>query len=438
MKRSTSLKKPTLLEKTCFGIGDFANNGIFTFVSTYLMYYYTDSLGLSLGMVSSVLLIGRAVDAACSPIMGIVVDRTETRFGKCRPFLMIGTLPVCAVMTMIFSIPYSLGETTKVFLCISLYVIFSIFFSFVNVPYSTLINVLTNDNEDRIVFNAFKTIGANLGGVFVTSLTLLMVDYFSKNGKNGFSITAMIFGIIFLLGTILCVINVRERVHVAKGDVIGVKGVVDAILKNKPWMILCGVQFLALTYMMVRNQGTIYYMKYYLNNEGLSSILLVTMPIASVVTSLFLPSLSKKYGMKACVIVGNCLWCIAMAGMWALGKSVVIVVAFQIVASFGWGIATGMVFVMLAQTIDYGKEKTGFELQGILTSLLAFMQKLGVAASGVICAQVLKVGGYVANQNATESSSFAIRTLFCGLPLLLSLMAILLISRYRLNENGNL
>jgi len=428
------MREPTLLEKISFGLGDFSSNGIFTFVSTYLMYYYTDSAGLSLGAICTILLIGRVVDAFSSPLMGIAVDRTNTRWGKCRPFLAIGILPVVIIMVMLFSLPENLSDTGKVILAIALYIVFSILFAFMNVPYSTMLTVLTDKNEQRISFNLFKNLGANPGGLFVTASAFSVIALFSAEEQNGFIIAAILFGIIFLIGTLMCVINVRERVRVSGNQTAGVKQSLTAVFHNKPWIILCGVQFLSLTYMMIRNQGTIYYAKYYLHTQMISSLLLAMMPVASVLTAFILPAIVKKRRMKFCVLLGNLLWSAAMIGTWLVGTRIWAVIVFHAIASIGWGLATGMIFVMLSQTIDYGRWKTGLQPQGMFTSLIAFVQKLGVACAGVVCSQVLNMGRYIANQEAGESSLLAIRLLFCGLPLVLSVFVMILISAYRLDE----
>ena len=165
-------KEVGLVEKISFGLGDFAINGMFTFVSTYLMFYYTDVASLDLSAISLIILIGRVVDAACSPIMGAIVDKTNAKYGKCRPFVAAGILPACILMVLLFSLPEGMSSTGKVAMSIGVYVLFSITYPIMNVPYSTMLNVLSADNDQRISFNLFKNVGANMGATFVTAVTL--------------------------------------------------------------------------------------------------------------------------------------------------------------------------------------------------------------------------------------------------------------------------
>ena len=427
-------KKPGLLEKISFGMGDFSNNGIFTFVSTYLMFYYTDIAELNLPAISMILLIGRVVDALCSPVMGVIVDKTNTKYGKCRPFQALGMLPVCILMVILFSIPKNMGQTQKIAMALACYTLFSVIYAFINVPYSTMLNVLTDDNEQRISFNLFKNAGANLGAIFVTAATLKFVTLLSGDGKNGFAKTAIVFGVIFLAGAAACVINTRERVSAKEAKAESLKDSLKVVFSNKPWMLLCVVQFLTLTSYITRNQGTIYFAKYYLEKESISSVMLTLTSVVAVAFSLILPSIVKRTGTRFCVVAGDLLWCVSIGATWLVGKNALWIVVLHIIGSIGWSMATGMIFVMLTQTIDYAQWKTGKRPQGLFTSLLAFVQKMGVACAGVLCSQVLNWGNYVANQTPSPSAVWAIRLLFGGIPVVLSACCMILMGFYKIDK----
>lgn len=427
-------KEAGLFEKICFGLGDFSLNGIFTFVSTYLMFYYTDVACLSLPAISLIILIGRVVDAVGSPIMGAILDKTNTKYGKCRPFLAVAVLPACILMILLFSIPVGMSETGKVLMSIGVYVLFSIAYPIMNVPYSAMLNVLSADNKQRISFNLFKNVGANIGATFVTAVTLKLVALFSVGSKNGFTGAAFILGILFVTAMYTCTCNVRERAFVQQEDKMILKDSLKVAAKNRPWQILCMVQFLSLFAYIVRNQGTIYYAKYYLGNESVSSLMLSITSVIAFCFSFVLPTIVQKYGLRFCVIRGNICWAVAMAGSWMAGKNATMIVGLHVLASIGWSMATGMIFVMLTQTIDYGQWKTGKRPQGLFTSLLNFVQKVGAALAGVLCSVILTAGHYVANQAAVPSAILAIRILFCGIPLITAVICIILMNFYHLDE----
>lgn len=424
---------PGLWEKISYGMGDFAQNGLYTLISTYLMFYYTDTVGLSLEMIGIILLIGRVVDAVCSPIMGVIVDKTSTKYGKCRPYIALGIIPVCILLMIMFSTPQGMSERGKVALAIGTYALYSVMFAMINVPYATLINVVTDEHQHRVDFNMFKNIGSNLGAIMVTSVTLTFVAALSGNG-NGFSKTAMIFGVLFLITNMMCAVFTKERLQGQKGKAVKLGESLKVLGQNHPWMLLCGVQFLTLMMLTSRNQGIIYYAKYCLGNETISSWMMTITSVIAVLMSVLLPILIRRHGMKFCVVAGNVLWCIAMCGSWFAGKNVIWILVFHILASIGWGIATGGIFVQLTQTIDYAQWKTGKRPQGLFTSLLSAVQKLGGAVAGMLCSQILNLGGYVANAVATEQVMLSIRVLFCGLPCALGLGVIGIMCFYRLDK----
>jgi sugar (glycoside-pentoside-hexuronide) transporter len=338
------------------------------------------------------------------------------------------------MMILLFSLPQGLSDGKKAAISIGIYALYSILYALMNVPYSTMLSVLSSDYNQRISFNLFKNVGANLGAVFVTATTLTFVSFFSKAGGNGFSKTAILFAVVFLIEILMCVVNTKERVT-TQNDSFSWKESVSAALKNRPWLILCGVQFLTLTSYVTRNQSTLYYAKYYLENETASSLMLTLNSVTAVGMSVILPSIVKKTGMKRCVITGNLIWSLAMLATWMVGKNMVPVIILHTIAAIGFSMATGMVFVMLSQTIDYAQQTTGIRPQGMFTSVLAFVQKMGVACAGLICSQVLAMGNYVANQESNSSAILAIRILFCGLPMILCICTMFLMSMYHLKED---
>ncbi|WP_373213205.1 MFS transporter [Ruminococcus sp. 5_1_39BFAA] len=423
----------TRKEKISFGLGDFSNNGIFTFVSTYLMYYYTDVACLDLASISLILMLGRTIDAIFSPVMGLIVDKTNTKYGKCRPYLALGILPSCILMIGLFALPDGMTPGAKTILAIANYAAFSVLYAFMNVPYSTMINVLTASNTQRISLNLYKTLGANLGAVFVTAVSLKAVEYFSKGNKNGFSRAAVLFALLFFIGVLLCVVNTKERVTAKSSAAVPVRESLKVLRINTPWKIFCGVQFLTLLMYIIRSQGTIYYAKYYLGNENISSFMLTILSVIALAFSFLLPGMVKRWGLRSCVIGGNLIWCLSMLATWFSGKNTVLVLLFHITGSMGWSTATGIVFVILSQTIDYGQWKTGKRPQGLFTSLVSFVQKMGIACAGVVCSQVLQAGGYVANQEAGKNALLSIKFLFCGLPMVLGICIILLMMCYHLD-----
>lgn len=423
----------SFVEKLSFGLGDFAVNGTFTFVSSYLLYFYTDSAKLSLEMAGMILLIGRAVDAGSCIVAGNIVDKTNTRFGKCRPYIAVCALPMILLMCFLFFMPDISGTGKLIYGCVS-YVMFSVFYALVNVPYSTLISVVTVKNAERISFNIFKNIGANTGAVFVTLFALVLVEQFGGMHEDGYFKTAVLYAIIFLMGVILCVGNTKERVQLVYESVNGMKQSAQAALKNRNWIIFIVIQFTGMLYMIIHNQGTFYYTKYYLEAEGLNMPLLSLTPLMGVLCAFVMPAVAKRINLKNILTCGHALVGISLLGTLMAGKNIVWVVICATFTSLGWSIATGMIFVMHSQLIEWSERQSGVRPQGFMTSWMTFFMKMGVAVAGYVGPWILECGGYAAGDIADRQAIQAIKANFIYIPAVLAFGIVILCMAYQLPE----
>ena len=313
-------------EKVCYGFGDVANNGMFTFVSAYMMYYCTDVAGLGMAQVSLILFLGNVSNAITSPVMGLLIDRVKFRNGCCRPFIMIGMAPACILLAALFQVPG--GRSFSAVLIGILYFVFNIAYSFMNVPYSTLLNVISGDERERISLNLYKNVGANVSGILVTACTLALVNFFHRFFANGYSGIAILYAVSFFICALLSVLGTKERVKKSKGR--KSLSLPELIKTDTPWVILCMVQFLALMCNAVRSQGSIYYAKYYLGRESINSVLLTITPLMCLMMAFFLPTIERWIGLKRVVICGDALNFVTMLFTWMAGKNIIIIVILHI------------------------------------------------------------------------------------------------------------
>ena len=418
----------TRREQISFGLGDFAINGMFTFSSSYLMYFYTDYAKLGLELISIILILGRMIDAVASVCFGNVMDRNIGVDGKCRPMIRRLALPLVIMFVLSFFLPAAWPAEIKSLCAILFYSIFSICYAGVNVPYSAMLSVMTEDDNQRLSFNVAKNVGSGAGAVIVSSITLTLVAVFEKKFRNPFATVALLFAVVAGLLLYICVKNTRERVTLDKGQEITDKGAAwRSMLHNRPFVIFCIVMFTEMTYMIMHNQATIYYAKYYLKSEAVGSILLANTPLACALVAFVLPNVVKRIGLKQSVMLGNLLIAASLALTKIVGGNMIAVVALSLVTSVGWAFATGMVFVIVAKTIDIAKEKDGLNLQGIMTSIITFLMKEGVAIAGFICPLIMSAGGYEADAPVTDALLRAIDINFIYVPMILAvLMAVVM------------
>ena len=420
-------------EILCYGIGDFACNGCFTIVSSFLMYFYTDVVKMDLGRVGAIILVSRMADALSCLGMGGLIDRTDTKWGRVRPYLAGVIIPLCLSMIALFYMP-DLTERGKAIYGYTTAIIFSVLYSGLSVSYSTMMTCMTKDSKERLGFNLTKNISANLGAFFVTSMTLFLVGKIGQgNAGKGFVGTMCVYGVLYTGIIFVTFWNTKERVEISqKRYSLGES--LDVALKNRHWILLCVIEFFMLVGMTMRSQGTIYYAKYCLGQEKLGSVLLSISSFLAVPMMLVVTYLAKKIGKKKCLGYGNLLLFIGLIGMWVAKRNIAMLMPFHVLASIGSGIASGMVFVMIAEVVDYSEYQTGKRPQGFLTSAVSLMMKSGVACAGFLAAQILKWGGYAAENVQSPQASKAIGINYIWLPAIIAVLSIAATGMYTLDE----
>lgn len=424
-------KEASFYRRISYGMGDFAVNGMFTFVSTYLLYYYTDVAGMDLAAISVIMLVGRTADAVCSILVGGLVDRTKTRFGKCRPYLFFCSLPLGLLTGLLFYVP-DMGGNKGIY-CTAIYILYSIFYALVNVPYTTLLSLLSRENEVRIRYNVFKIAGANLGGMLVTMFTLRAVRSLDGPKISGYTVTAAMVGLVGFASLLLCAAVTKETVQTKREEKLSLKKFGKAALHNRHWLVFCGVMFLSILYMTLHNQTTLYYAKYCLGREDISSLFLTLTPLACVAAAFFMPGIAGRVGMKKITCAGNVMVVVSLIGTWFLEKSPLGLLLCSALTSLGWAVASGMVFVMIPQLIDFTEWQDGCRAQGLMTSIVTFLMKMGAALSGLIGPLIMQAGGYQAAR-AEGASLFTIRMNYIVIPAVLAAAVVLLMRFYGLDE----
>lgn len=430
-----SEEKIRFRERLSYGLGDFAQNGMFTFISSYLMFFLTDAAKIRLGASGTILLLGRVADALASPLAGGWMDQMQGGQGKCRPYIRFFMLPECVLLMLIFISPDLPDAERTLYLGLT-YILYSITYAIVSVAYSTLMSLLTRNEEERLKFNFFKNIGAAAGGMLVTAVTMKAVNGFSMGLRKGFFAAASFYAFLFFLAGMACVRNTKERVRPAQPKKLNYMQSFKAVRKSRAWLVLCLIHFFEMFYYTMRVQGVMYYSKYYLGQEQVGAVLLAMTQFVTLVVAFIMPRLSGKIGNLGCVRLGNLLWCTALAGNFFAGRNLKGALFFGFLSSIGWAVATGILFVMISETIDFSEQVTGYRLDGFITSTVVFLMKLGTASAGAASSAILALGGYVADEPVTKGIETSIQFNYIGLPLVLSAAVLLLTGFYPVKRPG--
>ncbi|MEZ5558943.1 MAG: MFS transporter [Pseudomonadales bacterium] len=424
--------KLSVPQRLGYGVGDLGINLYFISAMTYLLYFYTDVFGLSAAAAGGVFLVARVVDAVTDPIMGMIAERTRSRWGRLRPYILFGTVPLGAVAVLTFSAP-DLDATGKVLWAYATYVTFGVAYTVVSIPYSALTASLTSDHEERTVLSTVRMAFAFSGGYLISVGMLPLVGWFGGGGE-GFVNTMLVFAVIATALLWLTVASTREQVQPAAAQQLTVRDSLRAVFRNPPLLIVMLLFTCGMLSFTVRQTVTLYYFKYNLGREDLVALFFgITMPVM-LVGLVAVPWLAARLGKAGGIIAGAWLTiggCIGLyftpydAIAWVFAWSCVVALGGTPIAVLGWA--------MIPDTVEYAQWRHGLRADGAIFSFASFFQKLAKALGGAGVAAALAVAGYVANAEQSAEAIVMIHNLMTLGPALIMVVMILAARAYRLD-----
>ena len=439
-----------------YGAGDFACNLAFSLSTAFLLYYYTDVAGISAAAVGTMFLVVRLWDAVADLLAGRLIDRTMTRWGKFRPFIMFGAVPLLFMSFLVFRVPSSFDEGMKLVYAYATYAILGLLYSLVNIPYGSLASAVTQSVHERAKLVAARAFGAGIGSVV---LTFIIGGFISDlRGQKAqiagpedlvayqaavqgvFTKVTLAFIVVGSLAFFFTAWACREQV-VRTQPRISVKETVNTLKSNKPLAYLCGSSFFYLIGVFAVGGSTAFYAQYVLGNIGLVGIITLVNTGISLLITPFIPKIIDTFGKKnvfqycgVFTIVGGVGLFFAPANMFWL---VILTLAIK---GIGASLINTVMFGLEADTVEYGEWKTGKRSEGATYALFSFTRKVTQSIGGAVGAWALAVGGYVAASAANpspvqpESAIIAIKATIGLLPALAALIAMLIFIKYPLND----
>ncbi|MCI1859439.1 MAG: MFS transporter [Sporolactobacillus sp.] len=410
-------------ERFSYSISDFACNLSFSLVGTYLMFFYTDVFGLSAAAVGTLFLVARIVDAFDGPFWGICIDHTHTRWGKSRPYWLWFAIPFAVFSVLCFSAPQmSLGM--KLVWAYVTYIGVDILYSAVNIPITSILPSLTSNPQERVTLSTIRQFMGTLGATLISIAALPLVAFFSGNGSTnsakGWFITALIMAVVAMVIFFIVFANTNERVQTQQSKKsLPIRTSLKALKKNWPWVIIIFINFVYWLGMQTRSQVTVYFFKYNMHNAGLASFIL-GLQFVALAAVIVTPWASKRIGKRNTMLMGMILATVGQLILWGGSKalSVSVITIGTIVGYLGTGFVSGLIAVMLADSVDYGEWKNGVRAEGIVTSFSSFSAKFGMGLGGAITGALLSAGGYVANHVQTDTALNAIEMNYVWVPIL--------------------
>lgn len=426
----------SIREKIAYGLGDTASNIIFQTVMMFLLIYYTDVVGLSPAIVGTLFLVVRIFDAITDPLMGAMADRTKTRWGQFRPYLLWLALPFGVASVLAFT-QFDLSGDGKILYAFISYTVLMIAYTAINIPYSALGGVLTADPKERVSVQSYRFVFGMLGGLIVAACTMPLVEWFGEGDKAlGYQNAMLAMSILGVILFLLCFAGTNERVSPPQNQNSSFKNDLKHLWQNDQWRILCIAGLLLLSGQVLRGTLAVYYVKYYLGREDLITQFMTLGMIGSILGC----SLSSALAKKVCKIKAYIALQLVAATICALSYFVGpshTTVAFGLffLWSFFLQMATPLLWAKMADTIDYGHWKTGVRITGMIYSAVVFFIKLGVAIGGALAGWLLAFYGYQAETQQSASALQGILLSFTVFPAIGSFLVAIVMRWYTLDTN---
>ena len=429
-------------EKLGYGLGDTASNFFFQVFNIFLLYYYTDIFGLSAAAVGTMFLVTKIVDAVSDPVMGLIADRTSTRWGKFRPYLLWMAIPYGLCGYAMFANP-ELSYNGKLIYAYVTYTLMMLAYTAINVPYSALMGVISPLSTERTKVATYRFICAFIAawliGTFVTPLKNTLGG---GDEALGFQLTMIIFAVLSVALFWISFLTTKERVKPIQ-ETSNIRSDLNALLNNGPWLALFIAAIFTLMNVAVRNGSLLYYFKYYVGDDGTRLFLIFDKTaifmslglLAMIVGIAMTKSLSERFEKRSLMIVLTLLNALSMALFYVTPPDQYwLMVAINCAGSLVIGPTPALVWSMYADCADYGEWKSGHRITGLTFSTLQFAQKFGLAVGAGLAGYILALFGFVANEVQTETSLTGIRFMFSVVPAVLAIAGAISILFYRIDS----
>ena len=436
-RHAREYEKVSLREQICYGLGDSACNVVYGLCSTLLTFFYTDYVGVNPLTVGMVFLITRVFDGVSDLIMGFITDRTKSKWGKARPWILWMSVPYAVTFVLLFLIPANATNMVQaIYIFVTYNLVNTIVYTALNLPYSTMASLITRDGQSRASTQAIRIFCGPGGKMVVAVATLPMVTMFG-NDQRAWIITAVIFAVIALILLLVCFFNIEERVVVeaAEKEKVPVGKSMKALFSNQYWAICLGLW--GFMVMMSTVSGTIatYYCKYVLQNQDLYSLIYAAELIAQCVVVLIVPKLIPKFGKRNLTMYGIFLVVIAQI-VWMMGPvSVAVAVASAIIRGIGVAPLWACIFPMIADSAEFGQWKTHVRQDGMIFSAASVGSKIGGGLSSAGIGLLMTSVGYnglLATQS--EEVMKMIKMICMYGPIFFSVIIIVLCLLYKLDK----
>jgi len=452
-----SSQKLSFREKLGYSFGDSAANLIFQTLVMFQLSFYTDTFGIAAGAAATLLVVARFWDAIFDPFMGAVADRTNTRWGKFRPWIIWTALPFGIMAFLAFSTP-DLSEKGKLVYAYITYISFMMIYSANNLPYSSLSGVMTGDMVERTSLSSYRFVLAMVAQFIVQGLALPLVNYFGNGDtQKGYQYTIGAFSILAVIFFIITFATTKERIQPPPQQKPDLKKDFRDLFSNGPWIAMFFVTLFIFINLSMRGSVLVYYFKYYvddlkmtglLESLGLAGTKVMNDPegtvfslfnvlgtTAMIIGILFSKMLSKRFGKRNVFIVALSFTALFTIMFITLPPDAVgLTILMQVLLGLSYGPTIPLLWAMMGDVADYSEWKNGRRATALVFSAIVFSLKAGLGFGGAIAGWILQGFGYVANVEQTAGALHGIRMTVSIFPAISFIIAVFVLTRYKITR----
>jgi GPH family glycoside/pentoside/hexuronide:cation symporter len=436
--RDQTLATPTLSwwERISYGVADMGFNFYWANIATFLMIFYTDVFGISALAAGSMLFAIKIINAFTDPIIGAAADRTNTRFGKFRPYLIWMAIPLAAAGVLTYTTP-GLSGNGKLIWAYGTYLFMMVCYTGINIPYNALSGVMSSDPQERTTINGLRFIFAFGGSTLVTAATPFFVKWLGHgNERLGWQLTMVVWGLAASGLFVVTFLNTRERIAPPPAQRTQVRQDVKDLAQNGSWVVLFFLALIISITITLRSATAAYYFKYCIGRPDLTGTFVAAYMAAAAAGAALTPVLTRFLDKKLLLmLLMSTTGLLSIAFFFIPKDQFVLMFALQIVIGLVLGPKSPLAFSMYADAADYNEWRTGRRATALTFAAATFSQKLGTALAAAVMGSVFTALGYVANTAQTTRSQTGIVVLMSFIPALFAFVAAALMMFYKLDKH---
>jgi GPH family glycoside/pentoside/hexuronide:cation symporter len=443
--------KLSLREKFSYGFGDLASVLYWQTFMVYLTYFYTDVFGIAALAAGTMLGLSRSMDAFFDPVMGMVADRTETRWGKFRPYLLWLCVPFALVGVLTFTTPGFSGSGKLVWAWLT-YNALMLLYTAINIPYTAMLGVISPDPNERTTLSSIKFVGAYAAGMIVSATLLPMSKVLGGGSETrGWQLSFVIIGFAAVVFFLITFFNTRERVRPPPAQKTSILRDLADLITNVPWLILLATTITFILFVAVRSSVITHYFKYYIGTqevtipflsgskqytfEWLVSAFNTSGQLAALVGVILVPFFARRVGRKVAFVAMFVVAIVSTAAFYFLRPDQLwLIFGFNLVGSITGGPLSALLWAMYADTADYAEWRKGRRATGLVFSASIFSQKQGWAIGAWVALGLMASVGFKANAEQTPATLHGLLLLVSVIPAAIGVLSILIVLFYPLNE----